>query len=96
MFAFFIRIFTDGDFKDIILSPSSNRPFQTPLLEFVFERLRRDSVAKQTHLQTSELVVCKAAIAVGNAPSQEQFPIVNPPTTKVAGGFTVRLPLSPM
>ena len=44
----------------------------------------------------SELVVCKAAIAVGNAPSQEQFPIVNPPTTKVAGGFTVRLPLSPM
>ena len=85
MFAFFICILTDGDFKNVILAPSGNRPFQTPLLEFVFERLRRDSVAKQTHLQTSELVVCKAAIAVGNAPSQEQFPIVNPPTTEVAG-----------
>lgn len=70
MFAFFICILTDGDFKNVILTPSGNRPSQTPLLEFVFVRLRRDSVAKQTHLQTSELVVCKAAIAVGNAPSE--------------------------
>ena len=96
MFAFFICILTDGDFKNVILAPSGNRPFQASLLEFVLECFRRGPITKESHLQTSELDVCKAAIAVGNAPSQEQFPIVNPPMTLVVGGFTVRLPLSPM